>query len=157
MQLNSSIEIAVKQARVFDTINNYGRRLEWDTLLRHAEVLDEDENVLPLSTPLVAGMSVRSYARWVSGGVVMKTRYTQCDFPAAMLEMEEGPWFFEYFRAKANLEETADGGTYWRGEYNFVCRPRALRWIIEPIVSWVFLRETKMRAEGMKKWLEKGI
>jgi hypothetical protein len=147
-------EIAAPAELVFETINNYGRRLEWDTLLRHAEVISGCGHTLPLDTPLVSGLVVRSYSRWLSGGVVMDTLYTLCKFPDAELEMVKGPWFFESFLAKAHLEEMADGGARWRGEYTFTCRPRALRWIVEPVVAWFFLRETRMRVSGMRKWLE---
>ncbi len=146
-------EISAPPERVFAAINNYGRRLEWDTLLRHAEVFDVAGVQQPLSTPLAEGMTVRSYSRWLSGGIVMNTVYTLCQFPDAELEMTKGPWFFESFHAKAHLEET-DGGTLWRGEYTFVCRPRILRCLMEPIVSWIFKKETRMRANGMRKWLE---
>lgn len=150
-------EIAAPPKLVFEAINNYGRRLEWDTLLRDAEILAASGDILPRSTPLVAGMRVRSYARWLSGGVVMETLYTLCEFPSAELEMVKGPWFFESFRATAHLKGTADGCTCWTGEYIFTCRPRALRWILEPVVTWVFLRETRMRVNGMRKWMEEEV
>jgi hypothetical protein len=152
--LNSTIEIAVPPKQVFGAINNYAQRLDWDTLLRKAEVLDENGKILPINTTLVTGMSVVSHARWLSGGVVMVTRYTRCEFPLAEIEMIKGPWFFKSFNATARIEEVA-GGARWTGDYKFSCRPGILSWMIQPIVSWVFLRETKMRAKGMKIWLEK--
>ncbi len=150
-------EIAAPPELVFKTINNYGRRLEWDTLLRDAKVLTACGRLLPLNTPLVSGLVVRSYSRWLSGGVVMDTLYTLCEFPDAELEMVKGPWFFESFLAKAHLDEIAGGGVCWRGEYTFTCRPRALRWIVEPVVAWFFLRETRMRISELMKWLENEI
>lgn len=147
-------EILAPPKLVFEAINNYGRRLEWDTLLRNAEVISACGSLLPLNTPLVAGMIVRSYARWLSGGVVMDTLYTVCEFPNAELVMVKGPWFFKSFHAKAHLEEMPDGSVRWHGEYTFTCRPRALRWIVEPIVTWFFLRETKMRVSGLSQWLK---
>ncbi|MDA7876843.1 SRPBCC family protein [Akkermansiaceae bacterium] len=152
--LHEKKEIAAAPERLFNAINNYGRRLEWDTLLRAAEVFDENGAKLPLNTPLVEGMIVRSYGRWLSGGVVMDTRYTFCQFPDTKLEMVKGPWFFETFQAWAHLEETSDGGTRWKGQYTYTCRPRLLRFIIEPIVGWIFRTETKLRVKGLKKWLE---
>ena len=109
---------------------------------------------MPLGTPLQAGMTVRSYARWFSGGVVMETRYVSCEFPRATIEMTTGPWFFRSFTATAELEPTESGGTTWRGEYNFECKPSWLRWIVEPIVTWMFRRETQLRVTGLKRWLE---
>jgi len=150
-------EIDAPPELVFETINNYGRRLEWDTLLRDAEIISASGRRLPLNTPLVPGLVVRSYSRWLSGGVVMDTLYTLCEFPDAELEMVKGPWFFKSFVAKANIEKTASGGACWRGEYTFTCRPRVLRWIVEPVVAWFFLRETRMRVSGMRKWLENEV
>lgn len=149
--------IGVPPERVFEAINNYGRRLEWDTLLRDAEIFDESGQRVARDTPLGAGMTVRSFGRWLSGGVVMDTIYKVCEFPHAELEMISGPWFFKSFQAWATLEETGDGATCWKGEYKFQCRPRVLSWLIDPIVSWVFRRETRMRAAGMKRWLEAGV
>lgn len=157
IHLTETKEIGAPPEAVFTAINNYGRRLEWDTLLRHAEILSADGRHLPLDTPLEPGMTVRSYARWQSGGVVMDTEYTRCQFPEAEIQMTQGPWFFQSFRAIATLEEAPGGGTLWRGQYTFSCRPQALRWIVEPIVSWFFRRETRMRADGMKKWLEQKV
>ncbi|MEM7697754.1 MAG: SRPBCC family protein [Verrucomicrobiota bacterium] len=154
--LRESKRIGASPAIVYETINNYGRRLEWDTLLRRAEVFDQDGEQVPLNTPLVGGMTVRSYASWLSGGVVMDTVYDQSEFPDAELTMTKGPWFFEAFRASAHIAENDDGSSRWEGEYWFSCRPRVLRWIVEPIVMWIFRRETRMRAEGMRRWLEGG-
>ncbi|MEM7010051.1 MAG: SRPBCC family protein [Verrucomicrobiota bacterium] len=152
--LTETKEIAAPPRRVFEAINNYGRRLEWDTLLRDAKVLSSTGQPLPLDTPLEKGMTIRSYARWLSGGVVMDTVYKLCEFPDAELEMVTGPWFFESFQASAHLKETPDGGTRWQSDYTFVCRPRILRSIVEPIVAWIFRRETRMRVDGMSRWLE---
>lgn len=139
---------------VFAAINCYERRLEWDTLLRDAEVLSASGEVVPRDTPLAAGMSVRSHARMLAGGVVMETRYVSCEFPRATIEMTAGPWFFQSFQAVATLEATASGGTVWHGEYEFKCKPAWLRWIIEPVVTWIFQRETRLRVGGLKRWLE---
>lgn len=139
---------------VFAAIHCYGRRLEWDTLLRRVEIMSEDGESLPRSTPLQAGMVVRSYARWLSAGVVMETRYTACEFPRATIEMVAGPWFFKSFEATAVLEASEAGGTVWHGQYEFECQPSLLNWIIEPIVTWMFRRETRLRVAGLKQWLQ---
>lgn len=86
----------------------------------------------------------------------MDTRYVTCDFPTASIEMVGGPWFFRSFRATTRLERTPGGGTIWTGEYDFHCRPGWLRRIVEPIVTWMFQRKTRLRVAGLKEWLEAG-
>ena len=154
MHFTESLQIDAPPETVFAAINDYGRRLEWDTLLRTAEVLSVDGHIVNCSTPIVPGMRVRSYARWLAGGVVMDTRYVVCEFPAATIEMVAGPWFFHSFRATSRVERTRDGGTKWSGEYDFQSQPGWLRSVVEPIITWKFRRETEMRVAGLKQWLE---
>ena len=153
-RLSETKELGAPPQVVFDAIHCYERRLEWDTLLRRAEIVSEDGELLPLSTPLEAGMVVRSYARWRSGGVMMETQYTACEFPDATIEMVAGPWFFRSFKATAVLEASEAGGTVWHGQYEFKCQPSWLNWIIEPVVTWMFKRETQLRVAGLKQWLQ---
>ena len=63
MHFTESLQIDAPPETVFAAINDYGRRLEWDTLLRTAEVLSVDGHIVNCSTPIVPGMRVRSYAR----------------------------------------------------------------------------------------------
>ncbi|MCL4303975.1 MAG: SRPBCC family protein, partial [Anaerolineae bacterium] len=65
---NISIEIDAPCAAVFDVIHDYGRRLEWDTMLREARLL---------GGATAAGIGVRSVCAgtWRSAFLALETEY----------------------------------------------------------------------------------
>ena len=86
-------------AVVFDVLHDYGRRLEWDTLLQ-AAYLEGDA--------LAAGKGVTSVCigRRSLGGIAIKTIYVSFQPPTlAAVKMINAPAFFEKWAASIHHEE----------------------------------------------------
>ena len=145
-----TIDIHVAPEAVFDLIHDYSRRLDWDPFLREAKLLNG---------ALVAdrGISSRCVARWAVGGLAMDTVYVSFTRPfVAAVKMTHGPNFLRSFAAAIRQDPIEDNSTRVTYCYNFKARPRWLAFFIEPVVGWVFQRETLRRLAALKRYLEDG-
>lgn len=143
-----TIDIQVAQEIVFDLIHDYPRRLEWDPFLREARLL----NGVHIAD---RGVSARCVTRWAVGGLAMETVYVSFTRPrVAAVRMTRGPLFLRSFAASIRQDRIDDNGSRVTYRYNFEAQPRWLRFIIEPIVSWIFHRETTRRLAALKGILE---
>ena len=143
-----TIHIHVDPEAVFDLIHDYSRRLDWDPFLREARLLNGAQ---------VAdrGISSRCVARRAVGGLAMDTVYVSFERPrVAAVNMTRGPIFLRSFAASIRQDRIDDNTTRVTYRYNFEARPRWLAFFIEPIVGWVFHRETCRRLSALKRFLE---
>jgi hypothetical protein len=137
-----SIEIEATPAAVFDLIHDYSRRLEWDTLLKDARLLDAPAAAL--------GTTARCTAR---NGLAMDTVYVSFNRPSvAAVKMVAGPWIFTSFAATIRQEAIGKHRTRVTYRYNFETRPAFLHWVVER----VFARETRRRLGALKEYMEGG-
>ncbi len=145
-----TVEINAPSTVVFDLIHDYPRRLEWDSFLREAKLLDG-------ALTADRGVSSRCVARWAAGGLGMDTVYVSYTRPRiAAVEMKRGPFFLKSFAASIRQESIDDETTRVTYRYKYVVRPRRLAFLIEPIVGWIFHRETQARLAALKSFLEEG-
>jgi len=144
----TTVEIRAAPGAVFKLTHDYSRRLEWDTMLKEARLLDGAE---------AAGPGVRSVCvgRHALLGLSLETVYITFEPPwVSAVEMTRGPALFETFAASIRHEVIRPGVTrvIYRGHVE--TRPRWLRWLFEPLVNRRFLRETKRRLTALKRALE---
>ena len=91
--VEASINIQAKPEVVFDLIHDYSRRLEWDTFLQEACLLDGAERA-------GLGVKARCTARNGFAGFAMETVYVSFDRPrVAAVKMTNGPAILETFAA----------------------------------------------------------
>lgn len=144
----ATVEIRACPGAVFQLTHDYSRRLEWDTLLKEARLLDGAE---------AAGLGVKSVC--VGGnallGLSVETVYITFDPPwLAAVEMTRGPALLGNFAASIRHEVIRPGVTrvIYRGHVE--TRPRWLRWLFEPLVNRSLGRQTKRRLKSLKRTLE---
>jgi hypothetical protein len=143
-----TIEIDAPAEDVFDLIHDYSRRLEWDPFLRAASLLN-DAQVAEL------GVSSRCVARRAVGGLAMDTVYVSFKRRfVASVKMTRGPLFLDLFAASLRQDRVDDKTTRVTYRYNFKAWPRCFAFLVEPIVNWVFKRETQQRLLALKSHLE---
>lgn len=134
---------------VFDLLHDYGRRLEWDTLLRKACLLDGAAQ---------AGAGVRSLCagKWATGGISMVTEYVSFQRgEVAAVKLVNRPPFFKTFAATIRhtpIDASSSQITYI---YNFNAKPAWLAWLLEPLMNRRLRKETKKRLAALKAFLEK--
>ncbi len=144
-----TINIDASREKVFDIIHDYDRRLQWDTLLRRAELLNGAKK---------AGLGIRAVcaAKWSIGGIAIKMEYIVFDPPkAAAIKMVNRPLFLDTFAATIRNEPINAQQSKVTYIYNFSARPKRLSFILNPIMNWMLSHETKKRLSALKNFLEK--
>lgn len=129
----------------FDLVHDYGRRLEWDTLLRAAYLTDGHRE---------AGLGVTSVCvgRRALGGVALATRYVSFRRgKVAAVEMLRPTFLFARWAASIRHGEIGPRESRITYTYSFAARPRWLSWLLEPILAIVFRWETSKRLRALRR------
>jgi hypothetical protein len=137
--------IPAPAADVFRLLHNYDRRLERDTLLRAAYLLDGCRE---------AGLGVKSVCagKWQLGGIALTTEYISFSPPnVAAVRMVNRPPFFETFAATIRHSEQPDGTSSIEYKYNFTARPGWLRFVLHPLMNFLFKMETRKRIAALRQ------
>ena len=142
------IDIRATPEMAFDLIHDYPRRLEWDTFLKEARLLEGAESA-------GVGVQARCTARNGFGGLVMETVYVSFDRPrVAAVKMTRGPAVLETFAASLRQDDVEAGITRVTYRFNFSTKPRWLRAILDPIAAALFRREVRQRLQALKRYQE---
>jgi ribosome-associated toxin RatA of RatAB toxin-antitoxin module len=143
---DESIMIEASPAELFGLSQDYDRRLEWDPFLRSASLVGARQ----------AGVGVRAVCVARSGWA-METEYVSFNPPrAAAVKMTRGPWFLAAFAGSWRFEEIEPGRTRVGFCYSLQARPRALSWLLAPILARSFARDTQARLRALKEAAERG-
>jgi len=143
MTFDHSIDIAASPDELFALTQDCTRRLEWDPFLKSAELVDGAQ---------AAGVGVRAYCV-AHSGLGMETEYVSFNPPrACAVKMTRGPGLIESFAGSWRFEEVAPGRT--RVGFRYSLRARRLSWLLGPIMSWVFARDTRKRLTALKASVE---
>lgn len=135
-----AIEVARPRAELFDLMQDYERRLEWDVFLREARLVDAAR----------ADKGVRAYCV-DHAGRGMETEYVSFQRPArAAVKMTRGPWVFKSFAASWTYDELDPGRTRVTFRYHMVARIP----LTTPLLVRVFEARMRARLAGMKAALE---
>jgi hypothetical protein len=141
----SKIISAPSQA-VFDLIHDYSRRLEWDTLLQAAYLTDGHTTAQKGAVSVCIG-------RRALGGISLKTVYVAFDRPTlAAVKMVNQPLFFQSWAASIRHQAISSAESRVTYMFQFTSRPRALRFILDPIIARVFLWETRKRLRALEDY-----
>lgn len=139
--------IPSSSAEVFTLVHDYGRRLEWDTLLSAAYLTAGHTVAGPGAVSTCVG-------RMSLGSLALTTEYVTFDAPRlAAVKMIRGPWLFERWAASLKHEDLPDGQSRITYVWQFTSRPRLLRWCFEPLLNAVFHWETRKRLRALKRFL----
>jgi len=134
-------------AVAFDLLHDYGRRLEWDTLLR-ATYLEGD------GTVAAKGMIAVCVGRRSLGGFALRTVYVSFERPhLAAVKMVNRPPCFATWAASIRHEDLAGRRSRITYTYTFTARPRWARFLLEPVMARVFAWETRRRLRALARYL----
>jgi hypothetical protein len=138
-----SIEVDGSREAIFWWMQDYGRRLEWDTFLREARLVDAEE----------AGLGVRAWCVDTKGRG-METEYVSFKPPERVaVKMTRGPWVFRSFAGAWIYREVAPERTLVTFRYHVEARPR-----MGPITDWIleriFEREMQDRLDALARAAE---
>ena len=143
-----SIEINASCADVFDLIHDYSCRLEWDSMLREAMLLDG---------AAAAGLGVRSLCvgTWRSAYLGLETEYIRFDpGQVAAVKLTNRPLFFDRFAATLRHDAVGQGRSRTTYIYAFRARPRFFASFLEPFMNLMLKREVMHRLRALRNYLE---
>jgi hypothetical protein len=145
MTFEESVEIDAGADELFRLSQDYDRRLEWDPFLRSASLIGARE----------AGVGVRALCV-ARTGWAMETEYVSFNPPqTTAVKMTRGPWFLCGFAGSWRFEEIEPGRTRVGFRYSLGARPRVLSWLLNPVLSRSFARDTRLRLQALKEAVER--
>jgi hypothetical protein len=144
-RVESTANVPVAPSVAFAVSQTYGPvRHRWDNFVRHQHLIGKAAIVAP---------GTRTFTR-SKHGLRMISEYVTVKPPHHVgMRMVKGPWFFSSFSGgwhfTAGGDEPPETVVTWR--YNFACRPRWLRWLINPIGIRVLQRDIDRRLAGFAR------
>jgi ribosome-associated toxin RatA of RatAB toxin-antitoxin module len=138
-----SIVVRAPRAALFDLMQNYDRRLEWDPFLSEARLVDARE----------AGLGVRAWCV-DQAGRGMETEYVSFERPERVaVRMTRGPWMFGKFAGAWIYESVEPDST--RVIFKYHVRSRIhLGALSDFVLAKIFAREMQMRLDALKRAVE---
>jgi ribosome-associated toxin RatA of RatAB toxin-antitoxin module len=140
-----SIDVPAPREALFWWMQDYDRRLEWDTFLAEARLVDADR----------AAVGVRAWCV-DRAGRGMETEYVSFRPPARVaVRMTRGPWMFRSFAGSWAYQDLAPDLTRVTFRYHVEARPN-LGPITDAILTRVFAREMTERLEALRSFAQRG-
>lgn len=133
---------------VFDVVHDYDCRLEWDSMLTEATLLDG---------ATAAGVGVRSLCvgTWRSAHLGLETEYIRFEpGQVAAVKLTRRPLFFDRFAATIRHDSLAKSCCRTTYIYAFRARPRFLAPLLEPIMNAMLKREVWNRLCALRSYME---
>ena len=136
--------IPAPSTAVFELLHDYGRRLEWDSLLSAAYLTDG-------FTQAELGAISVCVGRRSLGSIALKTIYVVFDEPRlAAVKMVNSPLFFAAWAASIRHEDLSNSESRITYTWTFTARPRWFAWLLEPFMNLVFRWETRKRLHALQ-------
>jgi hypothetical protein len=132
---------------VFDAFHFHEWRAQWDTLVQGTHIVGG------APCPSVGAISENG-GRGLLRGLSMRTQFISFDRPhvaAATLLGQSFP--FVKWSASMRHKAISPQESLMVYTYNFTVGPSVLRWLLEPVVSWVFDRQTRKRFAQLQTFL----
>lgn len=141
-----SIEVQAPREWLFDVMQDYDRRLEWDEFLSRAELIDGARR---------PSLGVRALCVDRSGRA-MTTEYVSFHRPERVaIKMTEGPWMFESFAGSWVYRAVSAERTELTFRYGMELRPRVLGKIGDRLLARIFGADMEKRLASAKARLER--
>ncbi len=135
------------EAVVFDAFHFHHWRRQWDSLVRSTTV----EGGAPC--PSVGAVTHNAGAGGLRA-LSMRTRFVSFDRPRLAAASMIGRSFpFRRWAASMRHDPHAGQGSLLVYTYTFEAGPPGLRWLFEPVVAWVFDRQTRRRFARLQRFL----
>ena len=132
----------------FELLHDYGRRLEWDTLLREAYLEPGFERAAGGAISVCRG-------KRILGGFAVRTVYVSFEKgKVAAVKMLNRPPFFHSFVASIRHLQIDDKNSEVIYKVNFSARPEWLHPLLNPLMRAVFVWETRRRLRALKVFFE---
>jgi hypothetical protein len=136
------------EAVVFDAFHHHEWRQRWDSLVRATHVIGG------APCPYVGAVTENAGRGWLRG-LAMRTRFVSFERPhVAAAAMIDRSFPFQRWAASMRHRALQPGSSLLMYTYSLEVGPRALRWLLEPLVDWLFVLQTKRRFRRMQRYLQ---
>jgi len=147
LRIIATTTVDVNQEKLFYLSQDYSVRLEWDTYLKSAKLVDSDE----------AGLGKKSLCKSKFRFEILSEYITFNPPRLVAIEMVSGPIFLRKFSASWQFKMLTDKCTEVIFTYSFNTNPRFLSWLIEPIIAKLYRIDMQIRIEAFKNYSEKKL
>ncbi|MGN8083356.1 SRPBCC family protein [Variovorax sp. 22077] len=132
---------------VFDAFHYHVWRARWDSLVGNARVVGG------APCPFVGAETENTGHGWLRG-LSMRTRFVSFDRPHVAAASMVGRSFpFSRWAASMRHRDVQPGHSVLIYVYTIEAGPKALRWLLEPVVAWVFAWQTRRRFARLHAFL----
>ncbi|RTD92550.1 hypothetical protein EJO68_14960 [Variovorax atrisoli] len=132
---------------VFDAFHYHVWRARWDSLVGNARVVGG------APCPFVGAETENTGHGWLRG-LSMRTRFVSFDRPHVAAASMVGRSFpFSRWAASMRHRDVQPGHSVLIYVYTIEAGPKALRWLLEPVVAWVFAWQTRRRFARLHAYL----
>lgn len=144
IKFSESICIEARIGKVFDFTQDYQKRLQWDTFLIRADLMDGATK---------AGIGVKAYCV-AQNGLGMVTEYVSFNRPkVTAIKMTKGPYHFKSFLGSWTFKTIDDLTTEVIFLYSFTLRfPFNL---FQPLIKLNLRNNVKQRLQDLKQNIER--
>jgi hypothetical protein len=134
-------------AVVFDAFHHRQWRQRWDSLVRHSQVVGG------APCPYVGAVTENAGRGWLRG-LAMRTRFVSFERPhLAAAVMIDRSFPFEQWAASMRHRVLPPDRSLLVYTYSLRVGPASLRWLLEPLVDWVFATQTRRRFRRLQAFL----
>ncbi len=142
-RVQSQVEIDLDIQTAFKLSQTYGKiRYKWDPFVKEQHLLDG-------ATKADKGVRTQTKSKH---GLEMISEYITYNPPNHVgMKMVKGPWFFKSFSGGWNFVDTDEGRVLVTWRYNFVCKPKLLKPLMEYFGSKILQRDIDRRLIAFKK------
>lgn len=132
---------------VFDAFHYHLWRHRWDSLVSDTRVVGG------APCPSVGAVTENAGGGWMRT-LSMRTRFVSYERPKVAAAAMVGRSFpFARWAASMRHRPLEGGGSLMFYTYSFETAPRALRWVMDPVVGFVFERQTRRRFARLQRFL----
>jgi len=132
---------------VFDAFHYHQWRSQWDSLVRRTRV----ENGAPCPS---VGAITENLGAGALRTLAMRTQFVSYDRPVVAAASMVGASFpFTKWAASMRHHEAGPDQSLLIYTYTFQVGPAPLRFALEPLVEWVFVRKTRQRFQRLAEFL----
>ena len=134
-------------AVAFDAFHHHHWRSRWDSLVKNTQVVGG------APCPYV-GAITENTGRGLLSALQMRTEFVSYDRPRVAAARMLGTSFpFRRWAASMQHRDTDAHSSVLIYTYTFEAGPGPLGRLIEPVVEWVFIRQTRRRFQRMQRFL----
>ncbi|AZZ94100.1 SRPBCC family protein [Hahella sp. KA22] len=142
--IERSLEIKASPEMLFDLSQDYSQRMAWDPFPESYRFLNGNQPAKGLQLEIVA-----------KNGFSMTVEYVSYKRPSVVaIKMMRGPWAFAKFAGSWTFQQISPDSSKVTFKYNITGAPSWLRYIVTPVINFVFGRSAERRLSALKHYAE---